>query len=91
MNEFFTWEILATFAGAVTGTAVVTQFIKDWLKKVPTQMVSYVVALVIIGIATAVQSDAGAEWYVWALIPFNAVIVSLGANGAYSAVERFKG
>lgn len=89
MNEFFTWEVLATFAGAATGTAIVTQFIKDWLKKIPTQVVSYIIALVILGLTTAVQYGV-ADWHVWTLIPFNAIIVSLGANGAYSAVERFK-
>lgn len=90
MNDFFTWELLATFAGAATATAIVTQFVKEWLKKIPTQIVSYVIALVILGIATAVQYGAGAPWSVWALIPFNAVIVSLSANGAFSAIERIK-
>lgn len=90
MSDFFTWEILATFAGATTATAIITQFIKEGLKKIPTQIVSYVIALVILALATAVQSGTGAGWSVWALIPFNAVIVSLSANGAYAAVDRIK-
>ena len=88
MEEFFTWQTLATFAGAAAATGLITQLIKDWLSKVPTQIVSYAVALVILLAATAATAGLGADWSVWALVPFNAVIVSVSANGAYSAVLR---
>jgi len=90
MSEFFSWELLATFAGAVTGTAILTQFVKDLLSKIPTQIVSYVIALLILGIATAATGGMADGWQAWVLVPFNAVLVSLSANGTYSAITRIK-
>lgn len=90
MSEFFSWELLATFAGAVTGTAILTQFVKDLLAKIPTQIVSYVIALLILGIATAATGGIGDGWQAWAIVPLNAVLVSLGANGSYAAILRIK-
>lgn len=90
MNEFFTWQTLATFAGAAAATGIITQFVKGWLSKIPTQIVSYVVALVILLAATAATTAGGAEWTVWAIVPLNAVIVSMSANGAFAAVQRVK-
>jgi len=90
MNEFFTWQTLVTFAGAAGGTAVITQFLKDYLSKVPTQILSYIIAFVILTVATAATAGFITDWEVWAIIPFNAVIVSLSANGGFSAVERAK-
>ena len=88
MNEFFTWPTLATFAGCATATAVITQFIKDLkpFKNIATQWVSYGIALVLLFAATyftgALTGPAAA------LIPFNAVVIALAANGAYSAITR---
>lgn len=87
MNEFFTWQTLATLSGCAVATGLVTQFVKDYLSKIPTQIVSYVIALVILAVATAATGN-GTDWAAWAIIPLNAVIVSLSANGAYTAVER---
>ena len=89
MNEFFTWTLLATFAGAVTATAILTQFVKDALSKVPTQIVSYIIALQILCVATAATGGA-TDWTGWAILPLNAVLVSLSANGTYSAVQRIR-
>ena len=89
MNDFFAWEMLGTFAGAVTATALVTQFVKgafDAFVKLPTQIVSYIIALIVLLMAAA--STGLTNPADWALAPLNAVIVSLGANGAYSAVLR---
>lgn len=88
MNEFFTWSSLATFAGCATATAVVTQFLKGAgpIKNIATQWVSYGVALVLLFAATYFTGGLTASTA--ALIPFNAVLVSLAANGAYSAVTR---
>ncbi|MDR2558687.1 MAG: hypothetical protein LBC86_03970 [Oscillospiraceae bacterium] len=87
MGEFFTWAILATFAGASAATAVITQTIKRVLSKVPTQLVSYAVAVIILLLATAATGTAE-DWTGWAIIPLNAIIVSAAANGAYSAATR---
>jgi len=87
MNEFFTWGLLATFAGASAATAIITQFVKEPLAKIPTQIVSYVISLVILLLATAATGGTG-DWTGWAIIPLNAVLVSLASNGTYSAIQR---
>ena len=89
MDEFFTWAILATFAGASSATAIITQLIKSALSKIPTQILSYAVALIILLLATAATGTA-TDWTGWAIIPLNAIIVSVAANGMFSAVVRFK-
>lgn len=87
MNEFFTWAILATYAGATLATTLVTQLLKGvgFLDRIPTRIFSYVVALIILLAATfftgALTCDAAA------LCVVNAVVVSLAANGAFDAVS----
>lgn len=88
MDEFFTWEMLGTFAGCSAATAIITQFLKNLFAKLPTQWLSYMIAVVILYLATLFTgSMTGAAA---AVIPLNAVLVSLSANGAYSAVLRAK-
>ena len=89
MNEFFTWEVLATFAGASVATAVITQFIKKSIDEIPTQIVSYVVALIVMLVATVATGTDG--WRDLAIVPLNAVIVSVAANGEFGVVNRIKG
>lgn len=88
MDQFFTWSLLATFAGCATATAVITQFVKETkpLKNVATQWVSYGIALVLLFAAT--YFTGGLTVPVAALIPFNAILIALAANGAYSAITR---
>jgi len=86
MNDFFTWEVLATFAGASVATAAITQFIKKSIAGIPTQIVSYIVAFVVMLIAAAATGTDG--WRDLAIVPLNAVIVSLAANGEFGIVER---
>ncbi len=88
MNDYFTWEALSTFAGCAVCTALITQFIKSapFLKNIPTQWVSYIVAVILLLGAT---TFTGALTYAsGAIIPLNAVIIALSANGAYSVVQR---
>lgn len=91
MDQFFNWEMLATLAGAAAATGILTQFLKGLFSKLPTQWLSYIIALVILLAATAATGGIGADWTVWAIVPLNAVIVSLSANGAFSAVKRASG
>ncbi len=90
MNEFFSWQYLATFAGCTLATSIVTQFVKGFFQKLPTQLLSYIIALLILYAATyftGALTGAAA-----AIIPLNAVLVALSSNGVYSAVTRvFKG
>jgi hypothetical protein len=91
MNDFLTWQTLATFAGCSAAVAVLTQFIKNagGLKKVPTQWVSYGLAVILM--LSATYFTGALTGPVAALIPFNAVVVSLAANGAYAAIQRVSG
>lgn len=88
MNDFFAWKTIATFTGCVATTALITQFIKTlpFLKNIATQWVSYVLAVILLLGAT--YFTGALTWESGALIPLNAVIIALSANGAYSAVKR---
>lgn len=86
MNEFFTWELLATYAGATLATGLITQMLKgfDFIAKLHTQLVSYVVALVLLLAATFFLGMLTVESAALCLI--NAVIVALASNGGYDAI-----
>lgn len=88
MQEFFTWAMLGTYAGAVVATTLFTQLLKEWLKSIPTRIVSYVIALVVLLLAAAFNNSLTLAD--GALCLFNAVIVSLAANGGYEAVAGKK-
>ncbi len=88
MNEFFTWAILATYAGATLATTLVTQLLKGvgFLDRIPTRIFSYVVALIILLAATFFTGAL--TWDAAALCVVNAVVVSLASNGAFDAVNN---
>ena len=88
MQEFFTWGMLGTYAGAVVAVTLITQLIKEWgiFKKVPTRLVSYVIALVILLAAAAFNGALTVAD--GALCLFNAVVVSLAANGGFEMITN---
>ena len=93
VDNFFDWGILSTLAGAAAATGIVTQAVKGIFQKFPTQLVSYVIAVVILGVATAatgMTSGAITDWTVSALVPLNAVVVAFTANGGYDAINRMQ-
>ena len=85
MSEFFSWEFLASFAGAAVATGILTQFLKKI--KIPTQILSYIVAFGILLLAKAFTSSE-VDLSEWTLIPLNAALVSLASNGKYMALKR---
>jgi CHASE2 domain-containing sensor protein len=87
MNDFFTWEMLATLAGCSLATGVLTQFLKSTIK-IPTQWLSYIIAVTLLFAATLFTG--GLTLSTGGIIPLNAVIVALSSNGAYSAIVRTK-
>ena len=88
--EFFDWSLLGSHAGAVLAVAVLTQITKGipGIVKLPTQLWSYVLALVTLLLALAFGPGFSVPGAVLAL--FNAALVSLAANGGYAAVERLR-
>lgn len=85
-GEFVTWGILGTYAGAVSVTAIITQFLKrlPLVKKLDTQLLSYIVALLILEASTIFTG--GFRWDVAAICLVNAMVVALASNGAYDVI-----
>lgn len=86
--EFVSWSILGTYAGALMMVAVITQFTKGFkiIKKIPTQLWSYLIALIILYPAYYFTGQLNLSNAV--LIIFNAMIVALAANGGFAALKR---
>ena len=80
----FTWAQLATIAGATLATLLVVQLLKlpiDKVWKIPTRIVAYVIALIVMLLAT--HFTVGITWNNGILAAVNAVIVALAAMGSY--------
>lgn len=88
--EFFGWSMLATYSGATFGVAILTQITKDipFIKKLPTQVWSYILSLFVLICAQAFTEGLSADGIGLAVI--NAAMVSLASNGGYDAVERLR-
>ena len=88
--EFFDWNMLGSYAGAAMAVGVITEIIKDipGIKKIPTQLMSYVLAFIVLICAMFFSGGFTAQGA--ALAVFNAALVSLGANGGYAAIQRVK-
>ena len=89
--EFFEWSYLGTYAGAMLATAVLTQLTKELkgISRIPTQLWSYVLALVTLLLATVFSGNFTLSNAVLTL--FNAAIVSLASNGGYEMMKRVGG
>ena len=83
-TEPFSWEQLATIAGATLATLLVVQLLKlpiDKVWKIPTRIIAYLIALAIMILAT--YFTTGLTWNNAILAAVNAVIVALAAMGSY--------
>lgn len=88
----FSWEQLVTIAGATLATLLVVQLLKlplDKVWKIPTRLVAYAIALVIMILAT--YFTTGLTWDNSILAAVNAVIVALAAMGTYELTFGRKG
>lgn len=87
-TEFFTWSLLATYAGAVAATALIVQMTKGigFIDRIPTRIYSYIIAVVIL--LTATYFIGGMTWSQAGLCLVNAAVVSLASNGAYGAIKK---
>lgn len=80
----WTWTYLATIAGATAATLLITQYLKvpfDKVWKIPTRLFVYLIALVIMVIATAFTSGITLNSFLLSVL--NAFIVALTAYGSY--------
>ena len=86
--EFVSWELLGTYAGAMAMVGVITQLTKGvkFISKIPTQLWSYILALVVMYAANLFMGSL--TWSNAVLILFNSALVSLGANGGYEGLAR---
>jgi len=85
----FTWEQLATIAGATLATLLIVQLLKlplDKVWKIPTRILVYLIALAVLLLATGFT--AGLNWDRALLTAINAVIVALAAMGADEVTFR---
>lgn len=83
-TEPFTWEYLATIAGATLATVLIVQMLKlplDRVWKLPTRIVVYFISLIILLLATLFTSGLTVQSGI--LTAVNAVIVALASMGAY--------
>lgn len=88
MDSFFTWQVLATRAGAALATGVITQLIKEvgFLKKVPTRLLSFLIALILL-IGAAFFTGVPTLSSLLLTLP-NAAVVALAAQGGYTLVSE---
>ena len=88
--ELYTWEYLATYAGATAATLLFVQFTKrlvDKIKKFHTQLYTFMIALIILTLATHFTQGYTLE-NVLLILP-NAALVGMAAYGSYELT--FKG
>ena len=87
MDSCFDSEMLLTYSGATLAVTLITQFLKGvrWLDRLPTRVISYLLALVIM--LGAGFAHGFSCWQEAALIPVNAVVVALAANGSFDALS----
>lgn len=83
MNEFLTWDVLTSYAGATLAVTIITNFIKDlgFIKRIPTRITAYFVAIIVMIAATCFTGTF--TWPAFALVFINAIVVALAANGTY--------
>lgn len=86
---FVTWEFLASFAGCLAAVLVLTQLTKGvgFIGKIPTQLWSFALAIIVLYPAYYFTGALNASTA--AIVPFNAAIVSLAANGGYEAINKW--
>lgn len=82
--EPFTWQYLASIAGAAAFTLLVVQFLKaplDKIWKISTRVFAYIIALLTMLVATAFTTGLDIQTALLAVV--NAFIAALTAYGAY--------
>lgn len=81
MNEFLTWEMLMDYSTLITMVFIIVEFTKSipYIKLIPTKYWSAIVSFALLLLVNL----HGGTFVIWdvALYAFNAIIISLSANG----------
>lgn len=85
MNDFMTWATLLTYGGCVAATILVTEWLKHVVPKVDAQIISAVVALLILVIGHVATGTFAVKDIL--LYVVNAIAASLASNGGFDAVK----
>ena len=87
-EQFLTWEMLGSYSGTLGMVLILTQLTKELpvIRKLPTQLYSYLVALVIMAVTAVFGGRTAVSDFV--LLFFNAAVIALSANGGYDALAR---
>lgn len=86
LDNFLTWDVLLTYGGCIAGTVLLTEWLKKMFSKIPAQLVSFVIAALILFIGHWATGT-----FVWAEAPLylvNAIAVSLAANGGFDMLKN---
>lgn len=88
MNDFFTWNLLGTYSGAILAATLITQFVKGvgFIDRIPTRFVSWIVAVIVLILAQLFTATL--SWSSAIMTLLNAVVVSLASNGTYDACTK---
>ena len=91
LTEFVNWTTLGTYAGCLAMVLILVQLTKaiPGVSKIPTQLWSWLLAVVILVAAQYFAGTLTPETGAISLL--NAAIVSLAANGGFEAVRRLLG
>ena len=89
-ESFFTWEQLATYGGATVATMLFVQFTKELpgIKSIPTRLWAYIVAAVLMILATVFTVPITPGVIVLTLI--NAAVVAMASCGEYDTLHSLK-
>lgn len=89
--SFFDWTTLGTFAGALAAVALLTELTKTLpgVRKIPTQLFSWLLGVGVLMLAAWFTGTLSGQSAVLAV--FNGAMVSLAANGGYTALKRVLG
>lgn len=89
-DSFFTWEQLATYGGATVATMLFVQFTKGLpgIKSIPTRLWAYIVAAVLMILATVFTVPITPAGIVLTLI--NAAVVAMASCGEYDTLHSLK-
>lgn len=89
MDNFLTWDVLLTYSGCIAGTVLLTEFGKRLLPKWPSQLMSFLIAVLILFVGH--WATATLVWTEAPLYLVNAVAVSLAANGGFDVLKKLFG